>query len=99
MELSRKITAAIIGVLIIIGLFFAAKWTGDRIRERFLKPKAPSVVTTVKPKPTKNDNLLGDKTTQTATYSAIPSTGPYDIFYLIAGLLFLSGLTMVKLSR
>lgn len=94
MESSRKIAAGLIGVLVLIFLFFAAKWTGDRIRERFLKPKSPAVVATTKPPTTTSDNLLGEKATPTATYSAIPSTGPNDLLYVIAGIMFISGIAV-----
>ena len=100
METSRKVAAAVIGLVIIIGLFFVAKWTGDQIRNRFLKPKAPVVVvTTTKTTPMKKDNLLGDKATTTASYSAIPSTGPNDWMYLVFALSFVSGLTFLRLTR
>jgi len=101
METSRKVAAAVIGLVIIIGLFFVAKWTGDKIRQRFLTPKAPAVVvTTTKAPQMKKDNLLGDKaTTTTATYSAIPSTGPNDWMYLVFALSFVSGLTFLRLTR
>ncbi len=100
METSRKVAAAVIGLVIIIGLFFVAKWTGDQIRNRFLKPKAPAVVvTTIKTPTTKSDNLLGEKATNTATYSAIPKTGPNDWIYLVFALSFVSGLTFLRLTR
>ena len=99
METSRKIAAGIIGLVIIIALFFVAKWTGDQIRERFLKPKAPAMVITAKAPVTKNDNLLGEKTAKTATYSAIPSTGPNDWVYLAFVVLFASGIVTLKLAN
>lgn len=96
MESSRKVLAGIMGILVIVVLILLAKWTGDRIRERFLKPKTPVAVVTTQP--VKTDNLLGDTTTDnTATYSAIPSTGPNDWLYAVAGIMFISGV-VVKLS-
>ncbi len=92
--------AAIVGVLVIVVLVLFARWTGDRIRERFLAPK-PSVVTT-KPQPVTVTETpkMEDQTLPAATYSGtvstIPSTGPADFGYYLLGLAFLAG-TFLKL--
>ena len=100
MDRSRQIAAAIVGILIIVVLVLLARWTGDRIRERFLTPKlapvvAPKTTPIIIPPVEPQTNV----TIRTATYSAIPATGPADFGYFLIGLFFLSGLSLSALSR
>lgn len=88
----RKATAAIVGILLVVLLVVAAKWTGDKIRERLTKPKPIAVV-----EQTPADNLLGEKT-KSATYSAIPETGPNDWLYAVVGLMLVSGLGVLRVA-
>ncbi len=85
----RNVVAAIVGVILIVILVFVAKWTGDKIREKFSKPKPePIVVSQQIP----SGSLLTDNIKKTATYSAIPKTGPNDWLYAVVGIMFISGL-------
>lgn len=89
----RQIVAAIVGIFVIILLVLFARWTGDKIRERFLTPKpvtkiAQTVPTSVEP--------TQPEVSPASTVSAIPSTGPADFGYYLLGLSFLAG-TILRL--
>lgn len=100
MENARKIAAAVVGILVLVVVFFLAKLAGDQIRQRFLKPKTPvSVTVNTKPVVNESNNLLNEKPEQTATYSAIPSTGPNDWIYVVLGFLFVSGLSVLRFAK
>ncbi|MCL4390480.1 MAG: hypothetical protein M1484_00310 [Patescibacteria group bacterium] len=91
-ETLRKILAAVIGLLIIIALIIAAKWTGDQIRQKFFTPKTPTMVEQTVP--AQQTQPLAQNS-PTATYSAIPSTGPREdamvllVFFALAGVVTL----------
>jgi len=93
----RKVVAALVGVVLIILFVLAAKWTGDKIRERF-SPTKPQPVAVIE-QPKSDNNLLGSNTTNTATYSAIPKTGPNDWLYAVTGIMLLAGLGARKLAN
>ena len=91
-DTGRKVVAAIVGIILIVALVLLAKWAGDKIRGR-LTPAKPVVIE----QQPQSENLLGDNTKTTATYSAIPKTGPNDWLYAIAGIMLVSGIA-VKVS-
>lgn len=91
MERVRQITAVFVGILVIVVLILLARWTGDKIRERFLSPK-PVVVT--KPASIVQTLKEENKVLPAATYSAIPSTGPANFGYFLIAMFFLSGLVI-----
>lgn len=93
-DTGRKIVAALVGVVLIVLLVIVAKWTGDQIRSRLVKPQPVAVV-----EQPVSENLLGDNTNQTATYSAIPSTGPNDWLYAVSGIMLVSGLGLLRLAK
>lgn len=89
--------AAVVGAVVILTLIFVAKWTGDQIRMRFLTPKQvlTEVAETKKP-----EAVLGtDAAKGTATYSAIPATGPNDLGYALLALLALAGFSFLTIAR
>lgn len=88
-DFGRNVVAAIVGIILIVILVFAAKWTGDQIREKFSKPKPEPVIVSQQ---IPSDSLLTDKVKKTVTYSAIPETGPNDWLYAVVGIMFISGL-------
>ena len=94
METVRKLTAAIVGIIIIIAIILLAKWVGDRVRERFFQPRQPVVIQQQTPKQTQDADSA-----KTATYSAIPSTGPKETAYLLFAFLAVSGLASIKLAK
>lgn len=96
MERGRQVAAAIVGIFVIIVLIFLARWTGDRIKEKFLVPK-PAVVTQIKPAPV--ETATNPQVAPVSTVSAIPATGPADFGYFLIGLMFLSGLSIKFLDR
>lgn len=102
MELARRIAALIVGVIIVILVVLLARWTGERIRERFLTPKPP-VVTNVPPEEEREatpSSLISEQDkTSTTTASAIPATGPADLGYFFMGLIFLSGISSIALAH
>lgn len=103
MERARQIAAIIVGILLIIVLILVARWTGDRIREKFLTPKAPSLVETTKtspvyqPVPAAQEQTLSNPSG--SSLSAIPSTGPADFGYLVIIFLLLGGTVSKALAR
>lgn len=101
MDKARQVTAIFIGLLIIPALILSAKWTGDRIRDKFLPAKKTPVVnvqTTPTPAP-KLSPKPENKPTKVATISAIPATGPADLGYALIGFVFAGGLLVRRLSR
>ncbi len=88
-DTGRNVVAAIVGVILIVVLVFAAKWTGDKIREKLSKPKPEPVV--VRQEIPQN-SLLNDNAKKATSYSAIPKTGPNDWLYVVVGIMFISGL-------
>lgn len=95
MELLRKILAILIGILILIGIVLLAKWVGDRVREKFFTKKT-SVVQVIPPEdvPTESRSTGSN----TATYSAIPTTGPNDILYVVVGMAGLVGVVVKRVT-
>ena len=79
MELLRKIFAALIGIIILILVVLVAKWTGEKIKEKFFSPKTPSVIEVENS--TEGSNLVINKNKE--TYTSIPQTGP-ELFGLVA---------------
>ncbi len=96
METLRKIIAAIVGILIIIAIILLAKWVGDQVREKFLTPK--STVTVQQTQPTENPTVEATSSS-TATYSAIPQTGPKEESYALFAFLAIAGLASIKLAH
>lgn len=93
-DLLRKIAAAVVGVIVIILFVLAAKWLGDRIKERFF----PGTVVVVTPTPT--PVLPGYvSVTPVPTYSTSPATGPADSLYIIVGLMALTGGSFLILAK
>ena len=100
MEEVRKVLAVVVGILILVAVVLLARWTGEKIREKFLVPKLPVVITnTVENPEAAPSTLLNTQNNPTATVSAIPSTGPEDFGYLAMGLVFVSGLSSLALAR
>ncbi len=91
----RQIAAAIVGILVIVVLVLLARWTGDKIRERFLTPK-PAVVS--QPAPIVQIPKEENKVLTSATYSAIPSTGPNDWAYVALGTMAILGFGFLKFA-
>lgn len=94
-DLLRKIVAVIVGLIVIILIVLLAKWLGDQIRDRFFNT-TPAVVTTT------DGTIISTPSAnprRTATYSAIPSTGPNDAGYALLAFLAVSGLSTLALSR
>lgn len=91
----RKVVAAIVGIFLIVLLVLTAKWIGDQIRSRLVKPTQPIAVV----EQPKSENLLGDNTQKVATYSAIPKTGPNDWLYAVAGIMLFAGFGAKQLSK
>lgn len=90
----RKVVATLVGIVMIVLLVLTAKWTGDQIRNRLARPQPIAVV-----EQTPTGDLLGDETTKTATYSAIPATGPADLGYVLLGLSALTGFSSLALAK
>lgn len=61
----------------------AARWTGEKIKEKFLQPKNIPPVVVQKPQ---------EKPQPTASVSAIPQTGPNNFNYYFLVVVFTSGL-------
>jgi hypothetical protein len=95
-DLLRKIAAAIVGIIVIILFVLAAKWLGDRIKERFFPSTLPVVTPTTTPVPS---NYPGVTVTPIPTYSTSPSTGPNDILYIVVGLMAVGGGSALVLSK
>ena len=93
-DLLRKIVAAVIGIIVIILIVLAAKWIGDRIRDRFF-PSSPTPTST----PTVTQLPTNIATPTITPPGQIPSTGPMDIGYVLIGLSALGGLTTIALSK
>lgn len=79
----KNIIAAFLGILMLILVILAARWTGERIREKFFKPKNIPSVVVQKPR---------EKPQPTVTVSAIPKTGPNNFNYYLLMVVFTSGL-------
>lgn len=92
----RQVVAAIVGILVIVALVLLARWTGDRIRERFLAPKVPSPVQVT---PVEEQEKPAATGTNTATYSAIPATGPNDLGYALLAFLALGGILSLRVAK
>ncbi len=75
----KNVIAAGLGILMLILVILAARWTGEKIREKFFKPKTiiPVITQTTQP---------------TASVSAIPATGPNNLNYYLLIVVFTSGL-------
>ncbi len=79
----RNVIAAFLGILMLILVILAARWTGEKIREKFFQPKNIPSVVVQKPQP---------KSEPTASVSAIPKTGPSILNYYFLAVVFTSGL-------
>ncbi len=95
----RQIVAAIVGIIIIIALILVAKWSGDRIREKFLAPKPPVVVNQTVELPQPTPTPLPTPAVQGTYTTTIPATGPNDFGYFLIGLSFLSGASILTLAK
>ncbi|MBI3559122.1 hypothetical protein HY085_01885 [Candidatus Gottesmanbacteria bacterium] len=80
---SRNIIAAFLGILMLILVILAARWTGERIKEKFSQPKNITSVVVQKSQ---------SKPDPTASISAIPVTGPNNLNYYFLIVVFTSGL-------
>lgn len=88
-DLLRKIVAAVVGIIVIILIVLAAKWIGDRVRDRFFPisvTPTPTPVVTITP-------------TKVPTYSNIPATGPEDFAYILVALMGLGGISALAFSK
>jgi len=95
METAKTIAAVILGILILVGVVLLAKFVGDKIREKYLTPK--TVVTDIAPTP---NLIVPEEMPKTATYSAIPKTGPREFgYFLIIFLLILGSSTLAVSYR
>lgn len=99
MEGARKVAAIILGVVVLVGIILAARWTGEQIRQRFFAPR-PTIITSVPaPAPENQESLMNlPKKSPVATTSAIPKTGPAEVFYLFSGLAAASGIVLRRIS-
>jgi len=94
--------AAVVGLVVIIAIVFLAKWLGDLIRTRFIDNKTPKVETTTTPSTNATDSGAVNPTNTTyniSTVSAIPATGPNDSAYLMLGLMAMTGISLLTLSK
>lgn len=111
MERARQIAAVFAGILVIIVLIVMARWTGDQIKQRFLTPKMATEAASLQAEnmsqspapaePTAGSNTVTPSPSQankTATYSAIPSTGPEDIGYFFLAILAFAGIVSRKFA-
>lgn len=96
MDLLKKIFGFVVAALILVAVVLAARWTGEKIRERFLSPTKPPV-TIYQPGNTPA-NSSGDQS-KTATYSAIPQTGPESFGLIMAAVSALGGLSSLYLAK
>jgi len=98
----KRIFAILVGVLILVAVIFVARWVGEKIRENFLKPATPQVV--VLP-PDNTNSLTTDLTNtnpggnKTASYSAIPKTGPEEMGFVMMAVSMFGGLSSFALAR
>ncbi len=93
MESARKIIAVVIGIAMLIFLVLVAKWTGEKIRERFFTPK-PIITNQILPQ---QPVIVEDA--PVATYAAIPKTGPAETGLILLGFLLTGGLSSLALAR
>lgn len=102
-DLIRKIVAAIVGLIVIILIVLAAKWIGDRVRERFFPGGiTPTPIPTVSITPTPSGYVTlapSGMPTLVPTYSNIPKTGPEDYAYVIVVLMALGGIGSLVVSK
>lgn len=99
-DILRKVAAAIIGVFVIILIVLAAKWIGDRVRERFFP--GTTVGGTTAPTPTNSPDQSNTPTltpTSMPTYSQIPNTGAENFIYVLIGLMTLGGSSAILLAK
>ncbi len=99
METTRKVLAIVIGLLIIVAVVLLARFVGDKVREKFLMPKPVAKVSQVVPAEQAEAPQVMMTANKSATYSAIPATGPESFGYLLLAILFLGGVSSLALSR
>ncbi len=88
------------GILVIVVLVVLARWTGDRIREKFLTPKPVIETQTTQTNQTaQTTQNVAQEPPKVSTYSVIPSTGPKEEAYLLFAFLAVSGIASLKLAR
>lgn len=100
MEVLRNILAAVFGIIILIFVILLARWTGEKIRERFFTPKQIVTVQETTP-PSLMDQKIDQKTDQKSAatpVSTIPSTGPAEVIYLLSGLTAAGGILLRRIS-
>ncbi len=98
-DILRKVVAAIVGLIVIILIVLAAKWIGDRIRERFFPgtiTPTPTPVVTITPIPT---GYISPMPTRVPSYSHIPATGTEDYIYVLVGLMAIGGTSALVLAK
>ncbi len=100
-DIVRKIVAAVVGLIVIILIVLAARWIGDRVRERFFPGTiTPTPTPIISPVPTGYVTLTPSGVpTAVPTYTKIPSTGPEDYAYVIVGLMALGGFGALSLAK
>ncbi len=104
-DIVRKIVAAVVGLIVIILIVLAARWIGDRVRERFFPGTiTPTPTPIISPIPTGYVTLTPSQLpsgvpTGVPTYSHIPATGPEDYAYVIVGLMALGGVGALSLAK
>lgn len=96
MDLLRKILTLLLAALVLVIIVLAARWTGEKIRERFLQPAKPPI-TVYQPGITSTN--ITTNSTKTATYSAIPKTGPEEFGLVMTAISMLGGISSLVLAR
>jgi hypothetical protein len=85
-----------VAALVLVVVVLAARWTGEKIRERFLSPAKPPVTVY---QPGNSQNNPSSEKSKTATYSAIPETGPESFGLVMAAVSALGGLSSLYLAK
>lgn len=114
METTRKIIAAIVGIIVVIVLILLARFVGDQVRQRFFQSTSVVEQTVAVPKPKPTSELVKaptpsvtDETGSTTEagkgkgkgVTTIPATGPREDAMMAMGLVFLTGVSLVALSK
>lgn len=98
METLRNILAAVFGIIILVFVILLARWTGEKVRERFFTPKQIVTVQETTPPSLMDQKTDDKKPSTTSSVSTIPSTGPAEAIYLLSGLVAVSGIVLRKVS-
>jgi nitrate/nitrite transporter NarK len=96
MDLFKRVLGLVVAALVLVVVVLAARWTGEKIRERFLFPAKPPVTVY---QPGNSQNNSSSEKSKTATYSAIPQTGPESFGLVMAAVSALGGLSSLYLAK